>query len=128
MNKVLWVLQTIMGVYFVFVGITHFVVPDGLPTQMEWMYDLDDTTHSIAGIAEILGGLGLLLPSYFRIFPELTVFAAVGLVIVMLAAAVWHVSRGEGQNVAFNLVNLAVLSFIAYGRWRLHPLRKAATA
>jgi len=80
-NTVLWVLQWAFGIYFVLVGVMHFVVPDGLPSAMEWMYELSDTTHIVVGIAEVLGGLGLILPSVTRIRPELTVYAAVGLVL-----------------------------------------------
>lgn len=122
MNRLLWVLQVLFGVYFIFVGVMHFVVPDGLPGPMEWMYDLSDTLHYISGTAEILGGLGLILPGLTKIRPELTVFAALGLIIVMLGAVVWHLPREEPANIVTNLVNAGILGFIAYGRWRLSPL------
>jgi uncharacterized membrane protein len=121
-HRLLWVLQVLFGLYFVSIGVMHFIVPDGLPDQMGWMYELSTTLHVAAGIAEILGGLGLILPGLTRIRPELTVAAALGLVVVMLAAAGWHLTRGEVPNIGVNLVNAAVLGFIAYGRWRLHPL------
>jgi len=121
-NTVLWVLQWFFGVYFVFVGVMHFVVPDGLPATMGWMYELSDTTHVVAGIAEILGGLGLILPSLTRIRPELTVYAAVGLVIVMIGAAVWHATRGEGAQIGQNIIIGLLLAFVAYGRWKLEPI------
>ena len=40
MNIVLWVLQVFLGIYFLAIGIMHFVIPPGLPAQMSWMYDL----------------------------------------------------------------------------------------
>jgi putative oxidoreductase len=122
MHRLLWVLQILFGLYFVAIGIMHFVVPDGLPDQMGWMYELSTTLHVIAGIAEILGGLGLILPGLTRIRPELTVAAAAGLAVVMLAAAAWHLSRGEAASIGINLANAAILAFIAYQRWRPHPL------
>jgi putative oxidoreductase len=122
MHRFLWVLQFLFGLYFIAVGIVHFVVPDGLPEAMSWMYDLSDGLHVAAGTAEILGGLGLILPSLTRIRPELTIFAALGLVAVMIGAAIWHAGRGEAMQIVLNLVNAAILLFIAYGRWRLHPL------
>jgi uncharacterized membrane protein len=121
-NIVLWVLQWFFGVYFVFVGVMHFVVPDGLPSTMDWMYELSDTTHVVAGIAEILGGLGLILPSLTRIRPELTVYAAAGLVIVMVGAAVWHATRSEGAQIGQNILIGLLLAFVAYGRWKLEPI------
>lgn len=121
-NTVLWVLQWLFGVYFVAIGILHFIVPEGLPAPMEWMYDLSDTLHVVVGIAEILGGLGLILPSITRIQPQLTVYAAVGLLLVMVGAVVYHVDRGESQSVVTNVFIGAVLAFIAYGRSRLAPI------
>ena len=122
-NVVLWVLQWVFGIYFVAIGVMHFVVPDGLPALMEWMYELNDTMHIVVGIAEILGGLGLILPSVTRIRPELTVYAAAGLVLVMAGAVVFHVARGEGVSIVNNLVIAAVVAFIGYGRWKLHPIQ-----
>ena len=121
-NILLWVLQWLFGIYFVVVGVLHFIVPEGLPAQMEWMYELSDTMHIIVGIAEIAGGLGLILPSVTRIRPELTVYAALGLLLVMVGAIIYHASRGEGESIATNVVIAAVMAFIAYGRWRLEPI------
>lgn len=122
MNRVLWVLQIVFGLYFVGVGVVHFILPEGLPELMGWMYELSDGLHIISGTAEILGGLGLILPAVTRIRPELVTWAAYGLVIVMLGAAVWHISRGEATQIVLNLINAAILGFIGYGRQKLHPL------
>ena len=128
MNMLLWFLQIALGIFFVATGVIHFVVPDGLPAQLGWMYDVPDTLHVISGTAEILGGLGLILPSVTRILPALTVWAAAGLVVIMLAAAAWHLGRGEISNIVMNLVVAAALAFIAYrraGADRIQP--RAAT-
>lgn len=122
MHRLLWVLQVVFGLYFITIGVMHFVVPDGLPDLMGWMYELSDTLHLVSGTAEILGGLGLILPGLTRIRPELTVLAALGLAVVMAGAAIWHLGRGEAVTIVLNLVNMAVLLFIAWGRWRVHPL------
>lgn len=122
MNRLLWVLQFIFGLYFIGTGVTHFIVPEGLPEMMGWMYELPNGLHIVAGVAEILGGLGLILPGLTRIRPELIVFAALGLAIVMIGAAIWHSGRGETPQIVLNLVNAGILVFIAYGRWRLSPL------
>lgn len=121
MHRLLWVLQFTFGTYFVLVGVSHFIIPAGLPEMMAWMYDLSPTLHLISGSAEILGGLGLILPGLTRIQPRLTVFAALGLAVVMLFAAVFHIQRGEYTNIVGNLVMASVMAFIAYGRTRLRP-------
>lgn len=121
-DRVLWILQWVFGVFFIAVGILHFVVPEGLPQLWSWMYDLSDNLHLIIGTAEILGGLGLILPGLTKIRPELTPLAAVALIGVMVGAIVWHVGKEEFTNIAGNVVTIVVLAYIAYGRLRLAPL------
>lgn len=122
MNRLTWVLQVLLGIYFVVTGVMHFVVPAGLPDPMSWMYDLPTTLHWIAGIAEIAGGLGLVLPAATRIAPRLTPLAASGLVIVMLSAAAWHATRDEFPSIVGNIIVAVLLVVIAWVRTRVHPI------
>lgn len=121
-NTFLWVIQVIFGIYFVAIGVMHFIVPEGLPAPMEWMYDLSDTLHIVTGTAEILGGLGLILPGVTKIMPELTVYAALGLALLMVGAVVYHVAREEYSNIATNVIIAAIMGYLAYARWKLTPL------
>ncbi len=121
-DRVLWILQWVFGIYFIAVGVMHFIVPEGLPAMMGWMYELGDGLHAISGTAEILGGLGLILPGLTKIRPELTQLAALGLAIVMIGAAIWHIGRGEYSNLATNVLVAAIMLYVAYGRSRLAPL------
>jgi len=128
MNILLWILQFVLGIYFIFTGILHFIVPPGLPAPMAWMYELSPTLHYVSGAAEVLGGLGLILPGLTRIQTRLTSLAALGLVLVMLGAAVWHIQRGEYPNIVMNLILAGLAAFVAYGRWKLSPLKDRAAA
>ena len=122
MNIILWILQICLGVYFFFVGVMHFIIPPGLPDMMSWMYDLSPTLHYISGIAEIVGGLGLILPGVTRIQTRLVPLAAIGLALVMVGAMIYHLARGETFNIVNNLFLAALLVFVAYGRWKLKPI------
>lgn len=125
-NKALWIIQWVFGLYFIAIGVMHFIVPEGLPDVMGWMYELSDTLHIVSGTAEILGGLGLILPAVTRIRPELTAFAAAGLFIVMVGAIIYHAGRGEAQSIATNALIALFMAYVAYGRWRLAPLSSRA--
>ncbi|MCC6238241.1 MAG: DoxX family protein [Dehalococcoidia bacterium] len=129
MNIALWIAQFVSGVFFIAFGALHFVLPEGLPAPMAWMYDLSPTLHLVSGLAEILGGLGLILPAVTRIMPQLVPLAAAGLVLVMLGAIAFHLNRGEYQQLPGNVLWLVVNGFIAWGR-RAHPLseRRAGSA
>jgi uncharacterized membrane protein len=122
-NIVLWVVQVLLGVYFFFVGVNHFIVPPGLPPAMSWMYELSPGMHYFSGIAEILGGLGLILPGVTKIQTRLTSLAGAGLVLVMVGAAIFHITRGEAPNIVQNIILGALAAFVAYGRWKLRPLK-----
>ena len=74
------------------------------------------------GAAELAGALGLLLPSLTRIQPRLTVLAALGLIVVMVLASAFHLSRGEGAMLPMNLALAAVAAFIAWGRSKAAPI------
>jgi uncharacterized membrane protein len=128
MNILLWILQVLLGFYFLGVGVSHFILPPGLPAPMAWMYELSTGLHVVSGAAEILGGLGLILPGMTRIQTRLTSLAAFGLVLVMLLAAGWHVTRGELPNIIMTIFLAALLGFIGYGRWKLSPLKDRAAA
>lgn len=125
MHRLTWILQIVLGIYFVVIGVLHFVVPSGLPGPLEWMYDLPTWLHVASGAVEIAGGLGLILPSMTRIKAGLTPLAAAGLATVMLLAAVWHLSQGDPQRIVANLVLVVLLAIVAVVRWRIHPIRPA---
>jgi hypothetical protein len=44
----------------------------------------------------------------------------------MFGAAAWHLTRGEFPNIVMNLLLAALAGFVAYGRWKLQPLRDRA--
>jgi hypothetical protein len=75
-------------------------------------------------VAQVAGALGLILPGLLRIAPVLTPLAAAGLVIIMLGATVISVTSGLGAMALFPLAVGLVAAFVAYGRWRLAPIRR----
>ena len=79
------------------------------------------------GWAEILAAVGLTLPGLTRIQPWLVPTAAVGVMIVMISATVWHIARAEYSSAAITALLLAMATFTAYGRWRLAPIRPRET-
>jgi F0F1-type ATP synthase assembly protein I len=52
----------------------------------------------------------------------LTVWAALGLAAVMIGAMIWHLTRGEAQNMGLNIAIALIMGFIAYGRYKLRPI------
>jgi len=122
MSAVFWIVQWLFGVYFISIGVLHFIVPPGLPEAMAWMYDLSPTLHVVSGTFEILGGLGLLLPALTKRAVFLVPLAALGLAGVMIAAMIWHIQQGTLLETGpLNIIIAVIMVFLAWGRWKLRP-------
>jgi len=106
-------------------GFTKLTMPaDALAAQMTWIETTGIMAARIAGGAEILGALGLILPSALRIVPKLTSMAAAGLVAVMLGAIITHGIRAEFAMVGVNLVLASLAGFVAWGRAFKAPIEE----
>lgn len=124
MNIVLWILQVLLALLFLFAGGTKLVLSAETLTQMGSPNQIVMPIWFIRfiGVVEVLGALGLILPGVFRSRQNLTTLAAVGLAIVMVGAVVLTI-MGDGVVMAITpFVTLLLLLFVAYGRWRVRPL------
>ena len=124
MNTLLWGLQILLALVFAFGGAMKAITPPvELAEQAAWALRVPAWTIVVAGVAEVLAAIGLIVPAATRIRPSLTPLAASGLVLVMLLAAFWvHAPAAEWGAVATNLVLGGLAAFTAYGRWVLAPI------
>ncbi|MGN6733587.1 MAG: DoxX family protein [Candidatus Binatia bacterium] len=121
MNIVLWIVQTLLALLFLFTGGMKLIMPIEEMTQQIPMPGL---FLRFIGVCEVLGGLGLVLPWLLGIRPGLTPLAAAGLVIIMIGATATTILTGQ---IAISLLPFTVgilCLFVAYGRWRLTPRRE----
>jgi uncharacterized membrane protein YphA (DoxX/SURF4 family) len=120
MNVVLWILQVLLAGEFLFSGVMKFVMP---VEEMTKQMPLPGWFLHFIGVAEVLGGLGLILPGLFGRNTILTPLAAAGLVVIMIGATVITLMIGGGAMVLIPLVTGILAAFVAYGRLRIAPLR-----
>lgn len=117
MNIALWIIQALLAALFLFAGGTKLILPiDEMTQQMP--IALPGWFLRFIGAAELLGGLGLVLPWLTGIKPKLTPLAAAGLVIIMIGATVLTLMTGEILMALFPLVVGILCAFVAYGRGR----------
>lgn len=120
LNIALWVVQVLLALLFLWAGGMKLVLP---LEKLAGPVALPGLFVRFIGVAEVLGGLGLLLPGLLRIRPILTSWAAAGLVIIMVGAVVITLLGGVGVGLALIPgVTGLLAAFVAYGRWRLAPL------
>lgn len=122
MNVLLWVVQILLALLFLFAGGTKLVLPIevlqkmGSPNQVQ----LPGLFIKFIGLVEVLGALGLVLPGLLRIKKGLTPLAAIGLTIVMVGAVIITIA-GDGIAMAITpFIVLLLCVLVAYGRrdWR----------
>jgi hypothetical protein len=119
MNRALWIIQGLLALFFALgSGAPKLVLPlDTLPMPIP----LPGPFIKFVGLAEVLGGLGLILPGIFHVRPGLTPLAAAGLVLVTIGATVYQLMAGQPESALFAVVIGLLAAFVAYGRWRLVP-------
>lgn len=128
MNVVLWLLQVLLALAFLAHGLLLLSPPAAIVDQLN--ASLSRWFQLFLGIAEVLAAIGLILPGLTRILPSLVAWAAGGIMIVMVAATIYHVARDEMLSAVITLVLLAMATFVAYMRLRVLPIppRRAAVS
>jgi hypothetical protein len=123
MNIGLWIVQSLLGLTFAGTGLWKLTTPiPELAAKFPWMGEVSPGFLYATGVFDLLGGLGVLLPSVTRIKPRLAVLAALGCAALQAAAIVFHVSRGEAANTPFNFLLVALAVFVAWGRRSKAPV------
>jgi putative oxidoreductase len=122
-NTFLWIAQILLAIIFGMAGIMKMSrsITD-LAHQLVWPGVVPPELVRFIGVAEFAAAVGLILPAATRIRPALTPLAALGLVVVMVLAAGFHISRGEYQALPMNILFGIIASFVAWGRFRKVPI------
>ena len=122
MNILLWILQCLLALMFIFSGAMKFVMSVAQMNDQAPVFLPGIFLHFI-GVCEILGGIGLILPSALRIEPHLTPLAAAGLAIITAGATVITLMGPMKAMAVIPLVTCLLCMFVAWGRWRIAPVR-----
>jgi uncharacterized membrane protein YphA (DoxX/SURF4 family) len=109
MNRALWIVQILLALLFIFAGVMKFVMP---VDQMTKQIPLSGGFLHFIGAAEILGGLGLILPRLLGKAPRLAPLAALCLSVIMIGATVITFRTQPGPAFAFPLIVLLLCLFV----------------
>lgn len=117
MEIVVWIVSGILALAYVTAGIIKTFRPREKLTDMPWTQVYSAGTVKFIGIAELLGGIGLILPWLTGIAPVLTPIAASGLVVVQALAFMHHVRHNEPKALPANIILLVLALFVAISRF-----------
>ena len=124
MNILLWVLQVLLALAFFAHGWMFLFPPASVVAQMN--ASLPRWFQVFLGVAEVLAAIGLILPGVTRIQPWLVPAAALGIMMVLGSATVYHFVRAEISSGIITLVMLAMASALFYLRWKVAPIAPAS--
>ncbi len=118
LNAVLWFVQSLLAVAFGMAGAMKVSMPvEQLAANgMTFVNDYSSMFVRFIGVSELLGAVGLILPSILRIKPILTPIAASGIAVIMVLAASYHIMHNEPFMPTIVFLVMAV--FVAWGRFK----------
>ncbi|WP_251095132.1 DoxX family protein [Streptomyces sp. Caat 7-52] len=121
MNLALWIVAGLLAAAYLLGGVFKAVTPKekiaAAGASGRWVDDFSAGAVKAIGAVEVLAAAGLILPAVLDIAPVLVPLAALGLVILMLGAAVTRFRRHELKLVAVDLVYILLAAFVAWGRF-----------
>ncbi|GAA3776279.1 DoxX family protein [Streptomyces phyllanthi] len=122
MNMTLWIIASVLALAFLAAGLMKMSQPKEklAASGLAWTEDFSPGAVKAIGAVEALGALGLVLPAVLDIAPVLVAWAALGLALTMVGAAVVHARRKEAQAIPINLVLFILAAVVAWGRFGPH--------
>jgi uncharacterized membrane protein YphA (DoxX/SURF4 family) len=117
MNTALWIVQSLLALAFIAGGAMKVFAYEKYKAMAEKKAPTGLTRGLLMfiGIAELAGGVGVVLPMAANIAPSLSTWAAVGLSCIMLLAIGFHLRRHESPVAPIVLFALTV--FVVFGRF-----------
>ena len=119
MNRALWIVARLLAAVYLFSGAVKLFVPKEKLAAFPgggWVEDFSAGTVKSIGVLEVLGALGLILPTALGIAVVLVPLAAAGLALLMVGAVITRLRRHETKAMVADLVYLALAAFVAWGR------------
>ncbi|WP_137989556.1 DoxX family protein [Streptomyces vilmorinianum] len=121
MNIALWIVTGLLAAAYLFSGAGKLIMSKekiaSFGPSAAWTEDFSAGGIKAIGALEVLAAVGLILPAVLDIAPVLVPLAALGLVLLMLGAAITRFRRHEITLMVVDLVYVVLAGFVAWGRF-----------
>ncbi|MCW2758613.1 MAG: putative integral rane protein, partial [Nocardioidaceae bacterium] len=118
----IWIASSLLACAFVVVGAGKLLAS---PADLQQLaHGVPVALLKIAGAAEMLGAIGLVVPAATRIVPVLTPIAATGLVATMVGATITNIIIGEPASAVLPVVlgtGAALVALARFGPCAVEP-------
>ena len=116
MQLALWIASGVLAIAMLAAGGVKLATPRvKLMEKMKWTKTWSDGNVKLLGLAEVLGGIGLIVPQGTGILPILTPVAATCVAVLMIGAVKTHLDLEEPVAAPGLLALLGM--FVALGRF-----------
>ena len=114
MATTIWILKGIITLLFTFTGINKIFLPKAklLDKGMKGLINIDEKQIKVAGLLEVLGVFGLILPALLNIYPVLSAISALCLGLTMIVAG--RINYKLKLSIIPNIVIFVICILIAY--------------
>jgi general stress protein CsbA len=113
-NRVLWTLQGLLALLFLFGGVAKLAMP---PDELAAQAHMPATLLRFVSVCELLGAIGLIVPELTGIRRGLTPLAGAGLIVIMIGATVTTAYTQSIAAALFPLTTGVLLAYVSYQRW-----------
>ncbi len=120
MNLALWIVAGLMAVAFAVGGVSKLSIPKDKIAELpggKWVQGVSPGFVKATGVLDLLAAAGLILPAALDIAPVLVPLAAVGVVLLMIGAAIVRLRYGSAMAIVGDAAYLALGAFVAWGRF-----------
>jgi hypothetical protein len=123
MNILVWALQVILAIKLLTTTFSHGIQKSKPEMQqaIERMGKASRIWHALIAIIAFVLAVGLLLPGWLRLYPQLVIWDAAVAAVVMLVSIYFHVRFRDKPKAFVSIILFAFAVFIAYGRLVLSP-------
>lgn len=126
MNLTLWIVTGFLAAAYLIGGLGKLILSKekiaAFGAGAAWVEDFSAASVKGIGALEVLAAVGLVLPAALGIAPVLVPLAASGLAVIMIGAVWTRIRRREPGFMVVDLVYLALVAFVAWGRLGAVPL------
>lgn len=120
MNLALWIVAGLMAIAFTTGGISKLIIPKERIAKLpggKWAEGVSAGFVKATGVFDLLAAAGLILPAALDVAPVLVPVAAVGVVSLMIGAAIVRLRFGSRKAILGDAVYLTLAAFVAWGRF-----------
>jgi hypothetical protein len=123
MNVVLWIVASLVAAVFLAAGAIKVIQPpQALAARgLTWVESFPPSMVKMVGALEVLAAIGLVVPPLGGVAPELVPAAAIGLIALMVGAAITHLRRNEPLFMGVNALIVLIAAVIVWGRLGPYP-------